>query len=82
MTGVADTWAALQFDNAVVFFGNVIENASQEQINVGDDDKPRYQRKYTLTQLLTDGFRLETDSDEAGLDVLVGVEGARFDEVA
>lgn len=66
----------------MVYFGTVIENASQEQINVGDDEKPRYQRKYTLTQLLTDGFRLEIDRDEDDMDGLIGVEGARFDEVA
>lgn len=65
----------------MVYFGTVIENASQEQINVGDDDKPRYQRKYTLTQLLTEGFRIDTEPDEADMDGLRGVEGAMFDEV-
>lgn len=81
LTGINDDWAALQFDNAVVYFGTVIENASQEQINVGDDKSPRYRRKYTMAQLLTDGFRIDTEPDEADIDGLRGVEGALFDEV-
>lgn len=79
--GITDAWAAYQFDCAVVYFGTVIENASQEQINVGDDSHPRYKRKYTLAQLLTEGFVLDTDSDEGDIDGLRGVDGAMFDEV-
>lgn len=80
MTGIADAWAALQFDNAVVYFGTVIENAAQEQVNVGDDKHPKWRRKYTLAQLLTPGFVLDTE-DEADMDSLERVDGAIFDEV-
>lgn len=66
----------------MVYFGTVIENASQEQINVGDDSHPRYKRKYTLTQLLTGGFVLDTEPDEDDIDGLRGVDGATFDEVS
>ena len=37
---IQDRWAALQFDQAVTTFGGIIENYSQEQINVGGDDAP------------------------------------------
>lgn len=76
LTGIVDPWAALQFDNAVVYFGTVIENASQETHKVGDE----WKRKYTLAQLLTEGFVLDTDDDEP--DTLQGVDGVMFDEVS
>jgi len=48
----------LQFDNAVVLVGRVIENAAQEQHNAGDERKPRWVNKYEMEQLLDPAFRL------------------------
>jgi hypothetical protein len=53
-----ETWIALQFDQAVVYFGNVIENALAERQTVGVGDGQRSEAKYTLAQLLRDDFRL------------------------
>lgn len=68
------------FDAAVVFFGNAIENAAQEQINVGGEEKPRYVAKYTLVQLLTPGFVIEADADD-GDELPFGADGMIYDEV-
>lgn len=77
-----DEWAAYQFDNAVAFFGTVIENAAQELHNVGDKEKPDWKPKYAMGQLLTPGHRLETE-EKANADpvILKGIHGIKFDEV-
>jgi hypothetical protein len=73
---IVDEWAALQFDNAVTLVGLAIENAAQELHDVGG----KMQRKYTMAQLLDQGFRLSSD-DEIDSSTLRGVEGIAFDEV-
>ena len=80
LVGIRDRWAAYMFDAAVVFFGNAIENAAQEQINVGGEEKPRYVAKYTLVQLLTPGFVIEADADD-GDELPFGADGMIYDEV-
>ncbi len=84
MTGIADRWAAYQFDQAVTFFGTNIEAAAQEQQNVGDKDHPDWQPRYTMAQLLAPGFRLPAPvkpADEQpagnGLAVLKGLPGVK-----
>lgn len=74
-----DRWAAYQLDCAICYFGMVIENALNEQVNVGPDDKPKWVAKYTLTQLLTPGFKLGGD-DEAPLPLKA--DGMIYDEVS
>lgn len=80
---VEDRWAALQFDNAVTLVGTVIENAAQEMEQRGSDDKPRWEPKYTMEQLLDPAFRLPRDGAPAGggIDELRGIEGLNFDVV-
>jgi hypothetical protein len=78
---LTDRWAALQFDQAVTLFGLLIENASQERINVGGEDKPRWEPRYTLTELLTDGFLLEPPTGEEDALPMGGVDGLTYDEV-
>ena len=56
--GIADRWAALQFDNAIVFVGTIIENAAQEMEKVGSGDSVKWKRTYEMEQLLDDDFRL------------------------
>ena len=55
---IEDRWAAYQFDNAVIFFGDVVDAASQEQEQVGPENKPQWRAKYHLQQLLDPEFRL------------------------
>lgn len=45
-------------DRVVVAFGMTIENAAQELHNVGSKDRPEWKPKYTMAQLLDEGFRL------------------------
>jgi hypothetical protein len=80
---IADRWAALQFDQAVVAFGTVIENASGEQINVGGESQPRWVAKYTFEQLLTPGFVIGGTGGEGSDDAPLprGVDGLIVDEV-
>lgn len=58
MVQITDPWTSLQFDNAVSLVGNVIENASQEQHNIGSEKQPKYEAKYDMHQLLDPEFRL------------------------
>lgn len=78
--GIIDRWAALQFDNAIVFVGTVIDNASQEQTNRGSEKDPKWGPKYTLAQLLDPEFKLpapltEKQRERAALDQLIGMAG-------
>ena len=77
---VADEWAAYQFDSAVAYFGLIIENASQELIDVGQEDKPRMVPRYKLGELLTPGFVIS--NEEAGGDELPrAADGLIYDEI-
>lgn len=60
-------------------FGIALENALQELINIGDDDKPRWVAKYTLEQLLTPGFVLGGES--GGDELPLKADGLIYDEV-
>lgn len=79
LMGITDRWAAYQLDSAVVFLGTIIENASQEQVNVGGDTSPRWERKYTMKQLLTPGFVIGQDEGDA---LPTGVDGLVYDEIS
>jgi hypothetical protein len=80
---IADRWAALQFDQAVTTFGLIIENTSQEQINVGGESNPKWVAKYTMEQLLIRGFVIggtgAGNSDDAPLPTRV--DGLIYDEI-
>lgn len=77
---ISDRWAALQFDNAVALVGVVVENASQEQHNTGTDKAPKWELKYTMTELLDPEFRLPRPARKAkakGIDGLKAMAGVR-----
>lgn len=77
---IADPWAALQFDNAVALVGITLENASQEQQNVGSEKQPKWEPKYTMGQLLDDGFRLPAPAKPAkpeGIKGLMSMKGVK-----
>lgn len=83
---VADAWAALQFDNAVVLVGRVIENAAQEQEQVGPKNAPQWRAKYHLDELLRDDFRLPRaptaqERERASLDALKQMARSRHSGV-
>lgn len=53
-----DALAAYLLDKCVVAFGLIVENALHERVNHGTQKEPRWEPKYTLTQLLDPAFRL------------------------
>lgn len=55
---INDPWLGLQFDQATIFVGTVIENASQEMRNAGTQKAPKYVPRYRMDQLLDPEFRL------------------------
>lgn len=55
---VTDSIAAWCVDGAVMWYGITIENALQERVNEGTQKQPRYEPRYTLSQLLDSDFRL------------------------
>lgn len=66
-------WAAYQFDNAVLFVGITVENALGERENRGSEDRPDWQPKYKLNQLLEPDFRLpRPDTQDAAQGKAVG----------
>lgn len=79
--GVSDPWTALQLDNAVALVGITLENASQELTNVGTKDKPEWQPKYSMTQLLDDAFRLpappKPEKPKGGIEGLKALKGVK-----
>lgn len=81
---IDDPWFALQFDSAVSFLGNVIENAAHEQYNAGSEKAPKYERKYEMDQLLDPKFRLpapltreekDMERQRAAINMLRGMAG-------
>jgi hypothetical protein len=61
---VEDPLVAYLFDAAVVTFGNIIEGAMHERIEVGFGDRKEWKQKYTLHQLLDSKFKLPEDKEE------------------
>lgn len=82
LVGISDRWVALQLDETVTLIGLAIENAAHELHDVGTEDKPRMEPKYTMAQLLDPAFRLPRD-EQTPVDacLLRGVEGVILDEV-
>lgn len=77
---LGDEWMAYQFDNAVTLFGVTVENALQERQNVGTKKEPQWEPKYTLAQLLDDGFRLpapERPAKQEGVKGLMAMKGVK-----
>lgn len=77
---IEDRWTAYQFDAAVTMLGVAIENAAQEQQNVGSDKVPKYEPKYTMAQLLADDFRLPAPvkaTKAQGIAGLIGLPGVK-----
>lgn len=83
MVCICDRWTAYQFDTAVSLVGTVLENAANEMERVGPDDKPEWKPKYTMSQLLSDDFRLPANGrEQLNLDELKSMHGLIYDEVS
>ena len=61
---VFDQLAAYELDSAVVFFGTAIEALLQETENVGTEEKPRFEQKYLLSDLLKEDFVVDRNTPE------------------
>jgi hypothetical protein len=59
-----DPWTAYQLDTAVATLGQVIEGALQEMHNVGSEKEPRWEPRYSLSQLLEPAFRLPKEGQQ------------------
>ena len=79
LLNVFDEWAAYQLDSAVVFFGTAIESLSQEMENVGNEEKPRYEPKYKLSDLLDNDFRVVPTAQKVDFKALEKVAGIIID---
>ena len=75
LLNVYDQWAAYQFDQTVIYVGLTLDNLSQELENVGDDKKPRYEKKYRLSDLLDDEFRVTGEDRMPSFADLKQVQG-------
>lgn len=54
LIGINDRWVALQFDQAVIWFGSFIEGKLMETHNIGTKKEPKIEPKYKLSDLLAD----------------------------
>ena len=61
---LVDEWTRYCFDNAVTYFGSVIEGALTETVEQGMGNNKRSVAKYTLRQLLDPVFRLPRPPQE------------------
>lgn len=70
--GLTDPWVALQFDQAVVMVGSVLDAAAQETYNAGSKTDPQWQPRYSLSQLLDPNFRLPAVGTLPGVQTVPG----------
>lgn len=79
-----DPLAAWMLDNCILTFGTLIENAlleEKDEMEVGG--RKVKQRRYTITQLLDDNFKISQPDIEGDDDYsdFQGVDGIIYDEV-
>lgn len=66
--GIQDEMAAYCLDGAVVLFGTIVEGKLLERNKVGEGKTEKSVRRWTLKQILADGFTFprEDSGDDAG----------------
>ena len=74
LLGIDAEWIAYQFDSAVSTLGNVIESASYEREEVGSGTNKRWERKYTMGQLLDPEFRLPSPRGSQQRDAIAALK--------
>ena len=83
--GEEDALAAWALDNAVTYFGTLVENMLLERDEVQVGDRKEYRQRYTITQLLDPTFvyprPAREEQDEEGWDMagMAGIEGLQVD---
>lgn len=77
---IEDRLAAYQFDCAVVAFRIIVENALLERIETGSGSSAKSVPRYTLEQILQEGFQLQR-YDESDLALMTASENGYYDEV-
>jgi hypothetical protein len=74
--------AAWMLDNCVLAFGTLIENALTEEDRIQVGDTTQSFKRYTLTQLLDNDFRMpQVPPEESDYSSFQGVEGIVFEEM-
>lgn len=79
--GIQDNWTSYQFDSCICTIGLAIEAASQERVNLGNDEKPDWQLKYSLAELLDPEFQIYSDTSDDLVNMFSQYGGVRYDEV-
>lgn len=78
---IRDRLAAYQFDNAVIRFRIIMENALQETVEVGVGTSRRVVARYTLQELLDPDFKFAREQEAVSPAMFKRVDGAFYDEV-
>lgn len=76
--GGLDPLPAWMLDNAVLYFGTVVENMLAETDEVAYGNSTRHVKRYTLSRLLDESFLYPNEEDEAG-DEFSAIEGLIID---
>lgn len=78
--GITDEYEAFCLDGAVVLFGTIVESKLMERIEVGSGSTKKRVPRWTLKQILTDGFTFPREqSGDSGASG--AVDGEVYDEV-
>lgn len=77
-----DPLAAWMLDNAVTYFGTLVENMLQERDEIGSGQHKQWVQRYTIQQLLDPKFVYpKPPSEQEELQGMDGTEGLNYDEV-
>lgn len=79
--GEDDPLAAWMLDNAVMYFGTIIENMLQERDEIAVGNSKSYAKRYTLSRLLDETFLYPSPEAEDDVSDLSGTEGLMYDEM-
>lgn len=74
LTGPFWSLAAYQLDAAVTAFGVMIDNATQETVEVGSGTNKRIRPRWTIEELLANDFRFPREDDLAAFRGVDGYE--------
>jgi hypothetical protein len=79
LVGIQNEYAAYCLDGAVTTFGRIVENALLERIEVGSGKTAKRVPRWTLKQILSDGFTFPREQADGGDGP--AVDGEFYDEV-
>ncbi len=79
--GEEDALAAWMLDNAVTYFGTMVENLMLERDEIGSGTNKKYVSRYTLAQLLDPAFLWPQPKNEVDEELQQPIAGLLYDEV-